>query len=170
MLQLLETRLMQPEAVAQFIKTVGEEVNARNGTASAAHAQLQSERVTIIRKLEGLYNAIAEGLRTTGLKTKLEDLESRLTQIDTALSAPAPTLVRLHPNLSELYRRKVAELTGTLADPEIRTPALETICGLIEAVTVHGALASLLRLGPGSRCRQSQGGPLQRRKPRVRRG
>jgi site-specific DNA recombinase len=159
-LQLLETRLMQPEAVAQFIKMVGEEVNARNGTASAAHAQLQSERVTITRKLEGLYDAIADGLRTTGLKTKLEDLEARLTQIDAALSVPAPTPVRLHPNLSELYRRKVAKLAVTLADPEIRTPALETIRGLIEAVTVHaapegitleleGALAAMVGLAQG---------------------
>lgn len=116
---------MQPEAVAQFIKAVGEETNVRNGTASAAHAQLLTERATVTRKLEGLYDAIADGLRTAGLKTRLEALETRLAEIDEALSAPAPSLVRLHPNLSKLYRRKVSELADTLTDPELRTLALE---------------------------------------------
>ncbi len=160
MLQLLKDRLMQPEAVAQFTKAVGKETNARNGTASARTAQLQSERATVTRKLEGLYDAVADGLRIAGLKTSLEALETRLAEIDEALSAPAPSPVRLHPNLSELYRRKATELAATLANPEIRTPALEAIRGLIEVVTVHvtpegiklqleGALAAMVGLAQG---------------------
>ena len=65
--------------------------------------------------------------------------------------------MRLHPNLADLYRRKVTELALTLADPAIALPARETIRGLIEAVTVsfdgnqpvvalEGALASLISL------------------------
>ena len=157
MLQLLKDRLMQPEAVAQFIKAVSKETNAHNGTASAKTAQLQLERATVARKLEGLYDAIADGLRTTGLKTRLEALETRLAEIDKALSAPAPSLVRLHPNLSELYPRKVTELADALTNPEIRMSALEIIRGLIEVVTVHvtpvgitlelaGALAAIVGL------------------------
>ena len=45
--------------------------------------------------------------------------------------------MRLHPNLAEIYRRKVTELATTLADPEIRTQALETIRGLINRVTIR---------------------------------
>ena len=104
--------------------------------------------------------AIAEGLRTAGLKGKLETLEARLAEIDAALAAPAPSPVRLHPNLSEMYRRKVAALAETLSDPEIRMPALETIRGLIAAVTVHvtpegikldleGALSAMVGLAEG---------------------
>lgn len=48
-LQLLKDRVMQPEGVAQFIKAVGNETNARNGTASARTAQLQSERAAVAR-------------------------------------------------------------------------------------------------------------------------
>ncbi len=36
-----------------------------------------------------------------------------------------------------MYRRRVEELSQTLADPEIRPMALKTICGLIQSVTVH---------------------------------
>ena len=98
-------------------------------------------------------------------------MEGRIAVLDEALAAPAPSPVRLHPNLSELYRNKVAELAGTLSDPLIRTPALEVVRGLIQRVTVHidadgtvtldleGALTAMLslaqpetvrRLGPGS--------------------
>ncbi len=115
------------------------------------------------RKLDGLYDAIAEGLRTPGLKEKLEDLEARVATLDKALAAPAASPVRLHPNLSELYRRKVTDLATTLKDPMIRTRSLEVVRGLIERVTVRvedggdvtldleGALSAMLDLAqPGA--------------------
>ena len=159
---------MQPEAVAQFIKAMTEAANTRSGTVSADRARRQAERTSIARKLEGLYDAIAEGLRTPGLKSKLEDLEARLAELDKALSAPAPSAVRLHPNLSEVYRRKVAELAITLSDPDIRTKALETIRGLIASVTVRatadgitleleGALSAMVGLAQGGATK----GPLE---------
>ncbi len=137
-LNLLRDRLMQPGAVAEFIAAYTTEVNGQRGAATADRARLVSERAAIARKLEGLYDAISEGLRTPGLKDRLETLEARLGELDVTLTAPAPTQVRLHPNLSEMYKKKVAELAATLADPEIRTAALEIIRGLITRVTVHG--------------------------------
>lgn len=115
--------------------------------------------------------AIADGLRTTGLKGKLEDLEARQSDIELALSAPAPSPVRLHPNLSEMYRHKVAALAETLSDPEIRMPALETIRGLIAAVTVHvtpegikleleGALSAMVGLAQGRTAKSPLGSGL----------
>jgi site-specific DNA recombinase len=166
-LELLRDRLMQPEAVAQFIKAFGEETNARNGLATADRSRMQADRTMVSRKLDGFYDAIADGLRTPGLKSKLEELEAKLVQIDEKLSAPAPSPVRLHPNLSDLYRRKVTELAVTLADPEIRTQALETIRGLIETVTVHmspggikleleGALSAMIGLAQSDKTKSSQ--------------
>ncbi|MBR2655328.1 MAG: hypothetical protein IKD58_02360 [Loktanella sp.] len=43
----------------------------------------------------------------------------------------------VHPQLSEIYWRKVEELSQTLADLEIRPAALDTIRGLIQSVTIH---------------------------------
>jgi len=60
---------------------------------------------------------IADGMRTAGLQSKLEGLEARLAQPDVELAVPAPSPIRLHPNLSELYRRKTGEFAATLADP-----------------------------------------------------
>jgi len=136
-LELLRDRLMRPEAVAAFIASVSREMNAGRAEVSAARARLETERAQITRRLDGLYEAIADGLRTAGLKTKLEDMEARLVEIGAKLLVPAPSPVRLHPQLSEIYRRKVEELSETLVDPDIRPIALETIRGLIDAVTVH---------------------------------
>ena len=135
-LDLLRDRLMQPEAVAAFVKAYAIEANTQLGSATADRGRLTSERATLVRKLDGLYDAIADGLRTPGLKVKLEEMEARIMLLDQELATPEPSPVRFHPNLSELYRRKVVELSSTLADPEIRTQALEIIRSLIEAVTV----------------------------------
>ena len=161
-LDLPKTRLMQPDAVAEFVRAYGAEANARRGDETAVRARREAERAALKRKLDGLYDAIAEGLRTPGLKEKLQELEGRLAAVDADLAAPPPSPVRLHPSLSDLYRRKVSDLAATLADPEIRTPALEAVRGLIERVEVReegdavtlaleGALTAMLDLAqPGS--------------------
>ncbi|MCE5974928.1 recombinase family protein [Sinirhodobacter sp. WL0062] len=136
-LDLLSGRLMQPAAVAAFIAAYGEEVNAGRAEETAKRARLETEQIQISRRLDGLYDAIADGLRTPGLMAKLEELESRKIAVETELSAPLPSPVRLHPGLSEIYRRKVTALAQTLSDPAIRTAALETIRGLINSVTIH---------------------------------
>ncbi len=161
-LDLLKSRLMQPEAVASFVKDFAELSNAHGAEQAQERQRLEAERATIKRKLEGLYDAIAEGLRSPGLKEKLLDLEGRVAAIDTELGRPAPAPVRLNPNLSELYRRKVTELAITLADPRIAQPAREVVRGLIERVSVSwedgqavialdGALTALIGLAQNAK-------------------
>jgi DNA invertase Pin-like site-specific DNA recombinase len=142
-LALMRDRLMRPDAVAAFVAAYAAEVNQQRGDDSADRARLVAERTQVLRKLEGLYDAIADGLRTAGLKERLEALEARMAELDTAVAAPEPTPVRLHPNLAAIYRRKVAELAAALADPEIRPQALETIRGLITRVTVRDSAEGL---------------------------
>ena len=50
------------------------------------------------------------------------------------LAAPAPPPVLLHPNLPELYRRKVSELRYLLEHEETRAEAFETIRSLVEVI------------------------------------
>ncbi len=123
---------------------------------------MEAERKTTKRKLEGLYDAIAEGLRSPGLNEKLLLLEERIKTIETELTRPAPAPVRLNPNLSEIYRRKVIELAVTLADPAIAQPARDVIRGSIERVAVRwddgqpvvildGALTALIGLAQNAK-------------------
>ena len=51
-------------------------------------------------------------------------------------SAEAPSVVRLHPNAAEVYRRKVAELGLALNDDSIKAEAAEILRSLIERVVL----------------------------------
>jgi site-specific DNA recombinase len=113
------------------------------------------------RKLRGMIEAIAEGLRGPGLQAKLDELEQRKAVLEAALAAALPPAPRLHPNLAELYRRKVADLQSALAEPRTQTEALEILRGLIERVVLHpvekgfeieliGEIANMVDLGAGN--------------------
>jgi site-specific DNA recombinase len=153
---------MQPYAVAAFVKDHAEISNSQTAERVQDRARLEAERASIKRKLEGLYDAISEGLRSPGLQDKLLALEGRMEAIDIELASPAPAPVRLNPNISELYRRKVTELAVTLADPAIAQPAREVVRGLIERVAVRwsegqavvvldGALTALIGLAQNAK-------------------
>ncbi|MDH2329230.1 hypothetical protein QCN27_20525, partial [Cereibacter sp. SYSU M97828] len=58
-------------------------------------------------------------------------------ELEAQFAAPLPSPVQLHLGLSELYRKKIEELAQTLADPAIRTAALEIIRGLITRVSIR---------------------------------
>jgi site-specific DNA recombinase len=76
--------------------------------------------------------------------------------------AAAPTSVpRLHPNLAEVYRRKVENLQEALRDPSTYTEALGILRGLVDRVVVTpaesgftieliGAIAHMIKLSAGS--------------------
>jgi len=99
----------------------------------------ESALAAVTRKLDGLVDAIADGLRGLDLQRRLDELGAHKKELEKQLAAPAPPPVRLHPNLAVLYRQKVAELHTALADPELRTEALELIRGLIDRVELHPA-------------------------------
>ncbi|TVR08229.1 MAG: hypothetical protein EA385_10485, partial [Salinarimonadaceae bacterium] len=64
-------------------------------------------------------------------------------------SAPRPAPIAVHPNLAEIYRRRVAEFETLLVDPELRDEAMELIRSMIEAIELSpdedGWMALLLR-------------------------
>ncbi len=78
---------------------------------------------------------------------KLETLERRKAQLSRSAvrTAAAPTL---HPNLTELYRRKVAGLREALTEDATRDEAADVLRGLIaevRLVPVDGVLTIQLR-------------------------
>ena len=58
------------------------------------------------------------------------ELEARLS------SAPPPAPI-LHPNLAQLYQRKVQNLHASLNNPDCRTEAAEIIRSLVESIKVR---------------------------------
>ena len=135
----LKDRLMAPELVKEFIAEFHREVNRLSRNREVDLGLQRRELDDVNRKLRGLIEAIAEGLRAPGLQAKLDELEQRKTVLEAELAAAPPPAPRLHPNLAEVYRQKVAGLQTALADPVTQTEALEILRGLIERVVLHPA-------------------------------
>ena len=155
----LGSRLMEPDKVADFVAGFTAEWNRLVAEASVGADAKRRELETVLRKLSGLIDAIADGLRAPGLQRSLDELEATKVALEAEVTAMMPaTPPRLHPNLAEVYRDKVARLQEALA-AEGGTEVLEAFRALIDRVEVHappegggtprielvGHLASMLR-------------------------
>ena len=136
-LDTLKTRLMQPHLVEEFIRSFHAELNLLAKERNIDRGQMAKDLVQINRKLDGLYEAIADGLRTPGLKVKLEELEQRKEEMEQQFSSTPPPAPVLHPNLAELYRRRVESLHESLNKADSRTEAAKILRGLVESIRVH---------------------------------
>jgi hypothetical protein len=136
-LDTLKTRLMQPHLVEEFIRSFHAELNLLAKERNIDRGQMAKDLVQINRKLDGLYEAIADGLRTPGLKVKLEELEQRKEEMEQQISSTPPPAPVLHPNLAELYRRRVESLHESLNKADNRTEATKILRGLVESIRVH---------------------------------
>ena len=157
-LDALKDNLMHPDLVKEFAVAFHDEINKSAQARQSANGIKRKELAATTRRLDGLIDAIADGLRTPGLKDKLEDLERRKATLEAELeSEPAP-VQRLHPNLAEIYRQRVAHLRETLRDPMGRDEALEILRELIDTIDVSpaeagyrielsGEIANMIELG-----------------------
>ena len=88
-------------------------------------------------------------------------MEQRKTTLEGELAATPPPIVRLHPNLSAVYRDKVARLEEALDEEGTRTEAGELLRTLIDRIVLtpvedglkvelHGDLARILAFCEGT--------------------
>ena len=137
-LDALQARLMEPEHAAAFVAEFNAEWNRLQGEASAHEGSKRRELDAVGRKLDGLINAIAEGLRAPGLQQKLDELTVRQAELERALQAAPRPRPLLHPRLADVYRQRVESLQTALDGPD-GSAALETLRSLIERVVLHPA-------------------------------
>ena len=153
----LKRHLMQPECVKEFVTEFHREMNQLWAGQDCQRKKTEDELVKVKRDLKRIVQAIKDGVPALSLKEELSSLEKHKADLECTLErAPAP-VVRLHPNLAEIYRTKVANLAHALNAEELRHEASETIRALIEEVrlTPHdnrleielfGVLGALLNL------------------------
>jgi site-specific DNA recombinase len=162
----LRQRLMAPELVEEFIKAFQHEINRQRRDNDVRYEVKKRELSEVKRKLTGLIDAIAEGLRGAGLQQRLDELEERRNEIEQELPSQQPTSIRLHPNLAQVYRRQVERLQQALNDPEIRDEAIQLLRGLIEGVSIRpvkggleieivGEIAKMVELGIGTHMKKA---------------
>jgi site-specific DNA recombinase len=159
-LDALRHRLMAPELVATFVDAFISEWNRSVAETSSGRDDAARELARVERKLTGLIDAIAEGFRAKGLQGQLDELETRRASLTARLEAQPPTPPRLHPNLTQVYRDKIARLHDALQSGPDAQEALEAVRRLIDRIVLTpaaegkgfeieliGEIATMVRLG-----------------------
>ena len=148
----IKERLLAPDLVDQFVATFLAEVNAANSLRSNRQALLAQQKAKVERQIRNMLELIKEGHGTPAMVAELRVTEHRLEELSGQISAEdqPETVPVLHPNLPELYRRRVEALEVSLADPSTCLAATEALRGLIDAIQIHpgehrGELAVSLR-------------------------
>ena len=103
-------------------------------------------------------DAIADGVSALTLKDELLALETRKVTLEEELAGWREELVRLHPNMAEVYHKQVEELAALVQSEDDKQDAFEAIRGLVDQIVLspeegklkvdlHGEIAAILRLG-----------------------
>jgi DNA invertase Pin-like site-specific DNA recombinase len=154
-LDALGSELMRPELVAAFVSEFTAEWNRLSAERAGQSCVRQRELEQVDRQLNGLIDAIADGFRAPGLQGRLDELSARQAVLrgEVERARQAERAPALHPNLSEVYRARVASLREAL-HREGSTEVREALRALVARVEVHadrvellGELSALLRAG-----------------------
>ncbi|WP_338531804.1 recombinase family protein [Nitratireductor thuwali] len=154
--------LLAPDAIAGFLAEYHAEQKRLN-TIHRQHRRHSEKRIANIgRQIRNIVDAIADGVATAGMKSRLLELEREKENLAEELKAmaSAENVVEFHPATVEAYRRRVSELQDALrSDDSERREAANIIRSLVTRieivpkegrgqveVRVHGALAELINL------------------------
>ena len=132
----LRDRLMAPELVAEAVRACVEETNRLNRLRRDVWSDASAELLTIAKGKKDIVAAIEAGRYSETLMDRLLELEAREKALKAAMAEGPAQVPDVHPNIAELYARKVERLAEALNRPEDRDEAADAIRSLIERVTL----------------------------------
>ena len=132
----LKDRLMAPEIAAEAIRAYAEETNHLNHTRRASGEAERKELDKIARTIKELVTQVEDGGGSRAVMARLRELEAREDELNGRLAQVPVDLPDIHPNIAEIYARKVARLAEALRHPAERDEASDAIRGLIEKITL----------------------------------
>jgi site-specific DNA recombinase len=155
----IEKQLASADLIAEYVREYHRAWTTLRDSASSLRAQLQKELRDIEADTKTTINMLM-ATKNKALLTHLENLEKRQEAIEAELADVVPAPVELHPNVGEIYRKKIRDLKAYLAaaDDDNRADAYQAIRELIQKVVIipkggryqghdieiHGQLAALL--------------------------
>jgi site-specific DNA recombinase len=152
----LEHRLMNPELFKVFVAEFTAEWNRLQAAVAGNITSREAELKKVKASIERLVDALENGTPAEAVNERLKVLEARRIVLVTELASSVSPAPRLHPNLAEVYRQKVAALAEALTQDDT-SQAREMVRGLVEAIVlvpeegrlrvqVRGELAAILSL------------------------
>jgi DNA invertase Pin-like site-specific DNA recombinase len=134
----LKERLLEPSLVAEFVKGIQEEVEEQRRSRHVEEARRARKLGEIERKIAGLMRAIEDGLYEPSMKERLKALQAEKASLIEANESVGEGELKIltHPNISEIYRRKVEALESVLTGPDA-SQAMDLIRSMIERIVLH---------------------------------
>ncbi len=131
--------LGQENLIAAFVAEFKAEVTRLRKNKTTQERQSQKELNTLNTAIARCIKYITGGDGDPGLvRDQLRDLEGRKKDLERALaSTREQAVIEPHPNMAELYRRKISELQSLLNDEKARSKAMEIIRSMVESIEVH---------------------------------
>ena len=136
----LKERLLEPELIAEFAREYQLEFNKRQREVVRRNSEAVSKMKTVDCRITRIVDAIEQGADAVQLRERLAELERKRLDLkrEFANGRGEDTIIHIRPDLSHLYKRKVAELRETLnGDPETRQQAISILRSLIDKIVLH---------------------------------
>lgn len=165
----LKDRLLSPDLIAEFVEEYQREYNRLMQADLNDKRRKERELLRVTQQIDQIITAITDGMYHPSLKTKMTTLEEQKSHLESELADLTEEPLRLHPGLSKLYRKKVADLTASLNVEGSRTEAAEIIRSLLSeirlvpeggklSIELVGALAGIMALSQTSNARSDAAG------------
>jgi site-specific DNA recombinase len=132
----LKERLLAPEVAAEAMRAYAEEMNRLNRERRLSVDSDRRALADVERKIKDVVTVIENGGYKPALLDRLDELELQRGRLRERLARVSATPPDVHPNISEIFRTKVARLAETLNDPVDRAQAAQAIRSLIERVVL----------------------------------
>ena len=145
-LQGMRDHLMHPDLVKEFMAEYHRELNKQNASAEHTAAQRVTDLARVKRDIAKLIQAIKDGVPASSIKDEFVALETRKELLERDIATAPEPAPRLHPNLAEIYRQKVAHLRDALNDDAARTEAATIVRGLVDRIQLVPDEASVLQI------------------------
>jgi len=153
----LRERMMTPEVAAEAMRAYAEETNRLNRERRSNGDVWKAELVKVEKQIGSIIEAIKAGMFHPSMKSEMDALEARKTELTEQLADIPEDVPGLLPSTSAIYAKKVSALTAALAKPDERPQAAAALRMLIEKIvltpgpergeifaTLHGELRTIL--------------------------
>ena len=113
--------MLEPELIAEFAREYQLEFNKRQREAVRRNSEAVSEINAVDAPITRIVNAIEQGADAVQLRERQAELERKRLDLkrEFANVGGKDTVIQIRPDLSHVYKRRVAELRETLnGDPE----------------------------------------------------
>ncbi|RTL86073.1 recombinase family protein, partial [Ancylobacter aquaticus] len=132
----LKHRLMAPDKAAEAMRAFAEETNRLNRERRVSSESDRQELTQVEASIREIVAVIEQGGFHRALLDRLTFLEAKQLELQERLAKAPLDVPDLHPNIAELYRRKVERLSDALDHPEDRYEAIDAIRQLITRVVL----------------------------------